>query len=38
VVLRRGVNVRADARDAALGGFELGDAEVGDLDDLPVGR
>ena len=36
VVLGRGVNVRADARDCALGGLDFGDAEVSYLDRVLV--
>ena len=32
MVLGRGVNVGADARDSALGGLDFGDAEVRNLD------
>ena len=37
-MLRRGVNVRADARNRALSGLDFGDAEVCDLDRVLVCR
>ena len=37
-MFRRGVDVCADASDVALCRFYFGDAEVCDLDRLPVGR
>ena len=35
-VFRRGVDVGADARDRALSGRQTSDAEIGNLDGLPI--